>query len=80
MVRDSKTARVLAEWDREAEVWVATSYDIPGLVLSSLKKDELEAKILSVAAPLIQANLGTNPYDKIQIDYIEPKIVSVLAA
>ncbi|HUC60519.1 MAG TPA: DUF1902 domain-containing protein [Alphaproteobacteria bacterium] len=80
MTTTKQAAKVLAEWDREAAVWVATSYDIPGLVLSAPDKEKLVEKILAVARPLVEANLGTVEYDKISIDFIEEETVPVLAA
>lgn len=41
---------VKARWDDDAEVWVATSEQVPGLVVEASKAEELE-KILVVMIP-----------------------------
>ena len=47
---------VLAQWDEEAKVWVATSDDVPGLVTEAESRDEL-VEILRVLIPeLLAAN------------------------
>ena len=48
--------RIKFIWDDEAAVWVATSQDVPGLVLESGSLDALIEKV-SVAVPeLIELN------------------------
>ena len=64
-------AKVLAHWDSEADVWVATSYDIPGLALAASTKEELVHKIQLVAADLLEANVGSVDYDSIVVEYIK---------
>jgi predicted RNase H-like HicB family nuclease len=80
MTKRDRIANVLAEWDEEAEVWMARSYDIPGLVLSAPTKNELVEKIKVVARPLVEANMGEVPYNMIRIEYIKSEIIPVLAA
>ncbi|MBQ9014793.1 MAG: DUF1902 domain-containing protein [Firmicutes bacterium] len=43
-------------WDKEADVWIATSDDIPGLVLESGSFDALVERVRSAAAELISLN------------------------
>lgn len=51
-----KKLLVIAEWDDEAEVWVATSEDIPGLVTEAATLDELLKRVLAVAPELLEDN------------------------
>jgi len=43
-------------WDEEAAVWVATSEDIPGLVLESGSLDALIQRVLFTAPELVTLN------------------------
>lgn len=43
-------------WDDEANVWIATSEDIPGLVLESGSYDALLERIRHTAPELIKLN------------------------
>jgi hypothetical protein len=45
-----------AEWDDEAEVWVATSEDIPGLVTEADTLEELASRLRAVVPELLRAN------------------------
>ena len=54
-----KSAHVGARWDAEEGVWIATSTDIPGLVLAAARKDDLLSKIELVAGDLLRSNLGS---------------------
>ena len=47
---------VTAIWDDEAEVWVATSDDIPGLVTEAPNLDLLRERILAVVPELLEDN------------------------
>ncbi|UEM05478.1 DUF1902 domain-containing protein [Skermanella rosea] len=47
---------VRAEWDPEAEVWVATSDDVPGLVTEAENPAELERKLLVMIPELLELN------------------------
>jgi predicted RNase H-like HicB family nuclease len=47
---------VRAFWDDEAEVWVATSDDVPGLVTEAATKEELLAKLQIMIPELLEAN------------------------
>lgn len=47
---------ILAEWDAEAGVWVATSDDVPGLVTESETLENLDAKLQTMVPELLQAN------------------------
>jgi predicted RNase H-like HicB family nuclease len=49
---------VTAQWDPEAERWVATSADIPGLVTEATTLDELVRRVLAVTPELLEDNAG----------------------
>lgn len=51
-----KKLLVIAQWDNEAGVWVATSDDIPGLVTEAASLDELLERVLAVAPELLEDN------------------------
>lgn len=53
-----KTYTVNILWDPEAEVWVATSCDIGGLVLESGSLDALIEKIKYAVPELLELNMG----------------------
>ena len=44
------------DWDDEASVWVATSPDVPGLVLESGSFDDLFERVRYAVPELIQLN------------------------
>lgn len=43
-------------WDTEANVWVATSDDVPGLVLESESFDHLVEKLKNAVRELVELN------------------------
>ena len=45
-----------AEWDDEAEVWVTTSDDVPGLVTEADTQEQLITKLKTLIPELLQAN------------------------
>jgi predicted RNase H-like HicB family nuclease len=47
---------VRAEWDADAEVWVATSDDVPGLVTEAATIEALHDKLKSMVPELLEAN------------------------
>ena len=47
---------IRADWDPEAEVWVATSDDVPGLVTESPTIEALTAKLKTLIPDLLEAN------------------------
>lgn len=50
------TYKVEALWDSEAEVWVATSEDVPGLVTEASTIEALTQKLREMIPELIQMN------------------------
>ena len=49
---------IQAFWDREAEVWVAESQDIQGLVTEAETLDQLTHKLKQIIPDLLIANHG----------------------
>jgi len=47
-----------ADWDPEAEVWVATSDDVPGLATEAETIESLTAKLRIMVPELLEANYG----------------------
>jgi len=50
---------IKAEWDPEANVWVATSDDLPGLVTEAETVEALQQKLAVVIPDLLEANGST---------------------
>ena len=48
--------RIKMLWDNEAAVWIATSDDVPGLVLESESFDTLINKVRSAVPELVKLN------------------------
>ncbi len=48
-------------WDDEAEVWIATSKDIPGLVLESGSFDALIERVRFAVPELLELNQPNTP-------------------
>ena len=51
-----KVYNIRAVWDAEAEVYVATSDDVPGLVTEAATKRELEQKLRVLVPELLELN------------------------
>ena len=49
---------VIAQWDEDAGLWVATSDDIPGLVTEAKSMDDLIKRVMAISPELIEDNLG----------------------
>ena len=52
---------VHAEWDDEAEVWVATSDEVPGLVTGADTLEELIRKLRVMVPEMLEANAVLSP-------------------
>jgi len=50
------TINVQALWDGEAQVWVASSDDVPGLITEAETMESLLAKLRVLIPELLQAN------------------------
>ena len=55
---------VVAIWDPEAEVWVATSDDVPGLITEAASMEVLIEKLKVMIPELLSAN-GYNDGDEV---------------
>ena len=51
-----KALFIRAEWDDEAEVWVATSDDVPGLATEADTAEALQVKLRTLIPELLEAN------------------------
>ena len=51
-----KTLFIRAEWDDDANVWVATSDDVPGLATEAETIEALSAKLQIMVPDLLDAN------------------------
>ena len=51
-----KVLFIRAEWDAEAEVWVATSDDVPGLATEADTIEALSSKLEIMVPELLDAN------------------------
>ena len=49
---------IRAEWDDEAQVWVATSDDIPGLVTEAPSVEALVERLRAIIPELMELNRG----------------------
>ena len=47
---------IRAEWDEEAQVWVATSDDVPGLATESESVENLVKKLRVMIPEILEAN------------------------
>ena len=69
--------RVRAFWDVEAEVWVAESPDVPGLITEAPGLDSLKAKLDTLIPELLAANGLMSPGQsnlpvELIAEYLEP--------
>ena len=53
-----KTCEIQMTWDDEANVWFATSDDVPGLVLEHSSFDALVERVCSASPELLELNCG----------------------
>ena len=52
-------------WDDEAAVWIASSDDIPGLILESGSLDALIERVRYAAPELLELNGVTSNYERV---------------
>lgn len=55
--------QVVAEWDDEARVWVATSDDIPGLVTEAETQEQLVSRLQAMVPVLLEMNAHLGPHN-----------------
>lgn len=62
---------VIADWDDEARVWVASSEDVPGLVTEADSLEALAAKLAVMVPELLELNdVPLEPGRGVPIDLI----------
>ena len=71
------TIIVRADWDDEAEVWVATSSDIDGLVTEAATLEELRTKVLTMVGELLELNGGPTDVREIPVHIMAQQISRV---
>lgn len=59
---------IRAEWDCEAQVWVASSDDVPGLVTEADTVEALDTKLQTLVPELLEANGCLPSGDSIQVE------------
>jgi len=60
-VKTVQPVRIRTLWDPEAEVWVAESPDVPGLVTEAETLEALVEKLRALIPELWELNLGAPP-------------------
>ncbi len=75
-----ETCKILARWDPEGNVWVATSHDVRGLALAAPNEAELVEKLQIAIPDLLMANVGSIEYEAFEIDYIKSTVEELKAA
>lgn len=63
-------------WDAEASVWVATSEDVPGLVLESPSMDVLIKKIESAVPELMSLNGKDNANNGLVFQAVRTELIA----
>ncbi len=61
---------VKADWDPEAEVWIATSNEVPGLVAESATLEKLRPKVIAMIEDLIEEGAVTFDLSEIPVHFI----------
>jgi predicted RNase H-like HicB family nuclease len=62
--------RVYCTWDPEAQVWISTSDDVPGLATGADTLDALVDKLKVVIPELLEANGRLAPGDRSDIPFV----------
>lgn len=65
----NKPLYVHADWDAEADVWVATSTDVPGLATEAESVEALVAKLEVMIPELLDAN-GIRPVGEVSFELL----------
>ena len=55
---ESNSYHVQADWEPEANVWVATSDDVPGLTVECNTREEIVATAPEIALELLEIEAG----------------------
>ena len=67
--------RINMLWDQEAQVWIATSEDVPGLVLENESFDALIEKVRSAVPELVRLNGGAPSEYRLQYSAVRSDLV-----
>jgi len=68
---------VRADWDDEAQVWVASSSDIDGLATEASTLEELRAKVLIMVVELMELNGEQSDLAEIPVHIMAQQIARV---
>jgi hypothetical protein len=68
---------VHADWDADAQVWVATSSDIDGLAVEAATIEQLSQKVISAVGDLIEANGGSYSVPDIPVHIMAQQIARI---
>ena len=72
---ESRVINVRAIWDKDAQVWVAISEDVPGLVTEANTLEQLTEKLRVMIPELLEANgLLGNDEEKILFHLLSERI------
>lgn len=74
-----KKVLVRAVWDDEANVWVATSDDVPGLVVEAATTSELEQAVIELVPQLLALNSDKRTPKKIPIQLHQESCLVAIA-
>jgi predicted RNase H-like HicB family nuclease len=72
--------KVHAFWDEEAQVWTASSEDVPGLATEASSLEDLEQKLMIMVPELLELNqvISGDSGQEISIDLISQRISKIL--
>lgn len=77
----AKVLHVQADWDPEAEVWVATSDDVPGVATEAETIEALTEKLRTLIPELLEANqVPSDPQQEIVFELTSHRQESVRLA
>ena len=68
---------VRATWDEEANVWVATSSDIDGLVAEAASIEDLQAKVMAMIEDLLELNGPPSDLPEIPVHFMAEQVSRV---
>jgi len=68
------TFNIFLERDEKIGVWIATSEDIPGLVLESKSYDDIEERAKCVVPQLLKSNNVTFDENSLSLNFIHAKV------
>jgi predicted RNase H-like HicB family nuclease len=66
----SDPLKVFANWDSDAQVWVAESNDVPGLITEAPTVEALIAKLHVLIPELLEENSGADNLPEVPVSVI----------